>query len=88
MPNKRGINMKRLIGYVLTLCLILTMVPSAVFAEDTVVDNSHLITYEKPGPYDYYIYPDPMQISDEDFFGVWDDSMQRWSKQPYRWWER
>ena len=47
------------------------------------VDNSHLITYEKPGPYDYYIDPDPMQISDEDFFGVWDDSMQRWSKQPY-----
>ncbi len=75
--------MKRLIGFVLILCLAFTMVPSAVFAEDTPVDNSHLITYKMPGPYDYYIDGDPMQITDEEFFGVWDYAMQRWSSQPY-----
>ena len=75
--------MKRVLGYILILCLAFTMVPSAVFAEDTVVDNSHLITYEMPGPYDYYIDSDPMQITDEEFYGVWDDTMQRWSSEPY-----
>ena len=64
--------MKRILGYVLIFCLVFTIVPSAVFAEDTVTDNSHLITYEKPGPYDYVIDEDPMQITDEEFFGVWE----------------
>jgi len=57
--------------------------PSAVFAEEAVSDNSHLITYEKPGPYDYYIAEDPMQISDEEFFGVWDSTLQKWTSEPY-----
>lgn len=57
--------------------------PSAVFAEDAVTDNSHLITYEKPGPYDYVVDGDPMQISDEEFFGVWDSTAGEWTSQPY-----
>lgn len=75
--------MKKILGYVLTLCLILTLVPSAVFAEDAPLDNSHLITYKKPGPYDYYIDGDPMQITDEEFFGIWDEDAEEWVSQPY-----
>ena len=77
--------MKRILGYVLIFCLAFTLVPSAVFAEDTSssLDNSHLITYEKPGPYDYVIDEDPMQISDEEFFGVWDETLDEWTLQPY-----
>ena len=77
--------MKRILGYVLIFCLAFTLVPSAVFAEDTTppVDNSNLITYEKPGPYDYYIDSDPMQITDEEFLGVWDAEMEEWTSAPY-----
>ncbi len=75
--------MKRLLGYVLILCLTCTLVPSAVFAEDTVMDYSELITYEKPGIYDYVIDEDPMQISDEKFFGIWDNEAEEWISQPY-----
>ena len=46
--------------------------------------------YESPwkedGTFDYYYYPiydDPMYISDEDFFGVWDESENAWSTYPY-----
>jgi len=75
--------MKRFFSYVILLCLVCTLIPSAVFAEGEVLDNSHLITYDKPGPYDYYIDEDPMQISDEDFFGVWDKESQKWVSKPY-----
>ena len=76
--------MKRILGYVLIFCLVFTLVPSAVLAEDTTPpDNSNLITYEKPGPYDYVIDEDPMQLSDETFFGVWDEVAGEWTSQPY-----
>lgn len=75
--------MKRLLAYVLMLCLACTLVPTAVFADDAVTDNSHLITYEKPGTFDYYIDGDPMQIEDDEFFGVWDEELGDWSKKPY-----
>ena len=72
--------MKRLLSLVLILCFAVTFMPSSVFASE---DLSDLITYEMPGPYDYYIDKDPMQISDEEFFGVWDDAMQMWTSKPY-----
>jgi len=72
--------MKRLFSYVLILCFAVTCIPLNVFGAE---NNSDLITYEKPGPFDYYIDGDPMQISDEEFFGVWDNAMQRWSSEPY-----
>jgi len=74
--------MKRILCSVLIFCLAFTLVPSAVFAEEA-VDNSHLITYQKPGTFDYEIATDPMQIADDEFFGVWDEEAQDWEKQPY-----
>ena len=74
--------MKRFLCSVLIFCLAFTFVPSAVFA-DEITDNSNLITYKKPGTFDYEIATDPMQIADDEFFGVWDDGIQDWVKQPY-----
>ncbi len=74
--------MKRFLCSVLIFCLAFTFVPSMAFADEA-VDNSHLITYQKPGTYDYVIDEDPMQIADDEFFGAWDDEAQDWAKQPY-----
>jgi len=76
--------MKRFLCSVLIFCLAFTLVPSAVFA-DEVVDNSHLITYQKPGTFDYQIATDPMQIADDEFFGAWSGDAENgeWIKQPY-----
>lgn len=75
--------MKKLVSAVLLICLQMTVVPvSAIAAEES--DLSELITYEQPKNWDdYYIDSDPMQISDEEFFGVWDKESEKWVSAPY-----
>ena len=74
--------MKCLISVLLTFSMLFTIVPSSVFAETEEV--SELITYEQPkNAYDYTIPADPMQLSDEEFLGKWDSSVNAWIEKPY-----
>ena len=71
--------MKKIVIYTLLVCFAITLSPVSAFA-----DTSELITYEQPKNwYDYVIDKDPMQISDEEFFGVWDSELEMWTSRPY-----
>lgn len=73
--------MKRFVSFIVVASIILTfMTPFVSYA----ADNSDLITYEQPkDAFDYYIEGDPQDISDEDFFGVWNTTEKAWDKTPY-----
>ena len=71
--------MKKIVIYTLLVCFAITLSPVSAFA-----DISELITYEQPKNWkDYVIDKDPMQISDEEFFGVWDSELEMWTSRPY-----
>ena len=74
--------MKKLISFALLICMLVTITP--VFASETGADTSELITYDAPDNWDdYVIDSDPMQITDEEFFGVWDKELEKWTSKPY-----
>jgi len=73
---------KRLITFALLFCMLLTVMP--VSASEEEADTSELITYDQPDNWDdYVIDSDPMQITDEEFFGVWDKDAEKWTSKPY-----
>ncbi len=75
--------MKRLITFALLICLLLTITPISASASQE-ADLSELVTYDQPDNWDdYVIDSDPMQISDEEFFGVWDKELEKWTSKPY-----
>ena len=73
--------MKRIISVSMILSLLaLFPFPAVSFADGT----DDLITYEKPADaFDYSIDEDPMQITDEEFFGAWSETAQSWIQKPY-----
>ncbi|MBR5517621.1 MAG: DNRLRE domain-containing protein [Clostridia bacterium] len=74
--------MKKIISFALLICMLTTLTP--VFASETEADTSELITYDAPDNWDdYVIDSDPMQITDEEFFGVWDKDLEKWTSKPY-----
>jgi len=74
--------MKKIISFALLVCMLITLTP--VFASDNGADTSELITYDAPDNWDdYVIDSDPMQITDEEFFGVWDKNLEKWTSKPY-----
>lgn len=71
--------MKKLIAFALLVCFAVALSPVSAFA-----DTSDLITYQQPTSWnDYVIDKDPMQISDEEFFGVWSTELEMWTTKPY-----
>lgn len=75
--------MKKLISVLLLCSMLFTLVPSVALADEN--QKSELLTYEPPtDAFDYYIDDrDPMQITDEEFFGEWNSEINYWTKIPY-----
>lgn len=71
--------MKKILSMFLSLCLILSTFPAITsFANTDVLSVEGTETL-----YSDFDYSDPMWISDEDFFGVWDNDNNVWISEPY-----
>lgn len=69
-------NLKKIMALVLTCALLISVFPlNTIAAEDNYLHD----TIDQYADFDY---SDPYDISDEDFFGVWDDAAGDWSKIP------
>ena len=73
--------MNRIISFALMFSIAVMLLSSVNFVS---ADNSDLILYNPPeSTFDYYIEGDPQDITDEEFFGVWNKDAQIWTSKPY-----
>ena len=73
--------MKRIISYVLISILSVMLLPFGYVSADD--SGEWWKTYDAADDaFDYYIDGDPMNITDEEFFGVWDDENYSWISEP------
>lgn len=74
--------MKKLLSLVLAFLIMTSCLSTVTFADEGAYDENGKYIYRND-TYDFPMLGDPQNVTDEEFFGVWDEENQEWSIESY-----